>query len=167
MGKFALLLMSYWMGHIHWTMSELGPQIKVGQTFRSYWMFTTCANWGRIRMYHHAVLERLDSPLCMKGTWSQIKIDWKVKIGYWSSKNKPDPENMLVILHIFDDQTYTTLEHKEIQNRSPQDVLLGHVDYFQIKANMRCLDSITDSMDVNLGKFCETLKDRKTWHGAV
>ena len=81
MGKFALLLMSYWMGHIHWTMSELGPQIKVGQTFRSYWMFTTCANWGRIRMYHHAVLERLDSPLCMKGTWSQTKIDWKVKIG--------------------------------------------------------------------------------------
>ena len=65
MGKFALLLMSYWMGDIHWAMSELGPQIKVGQTFRSYWMFATCATWGRIRMYHHAVLERLDPPLCL------------------------------------------------------------------------------------------------------
>ena len=86
---------------------------------------------------------------------------------YWSSRNKPDPDNMLAILHIFDDQTYTTLEHKEIQNRSPQDVLLGHVDYFQIKANMRCLDSITDSMDVNLSKFCEIVKDRKAWHGVV
>ena len=86
---------------------------------------------------------------------------------YWSSRNKPDPDNMLAILHIFDDQTYTTLEYKEIQNRSPQDVLLGHVDYFQIKANMRCLDSITDSMDVNLSKFCEIVKDRKAWHGVV
>ena len=86
---------------------------------------------------------------------------------YWNSRNEPDPEDMLAILCIFDDQSYTTLEDKEIQNRSPQDVLLEHVDYFQIKANMRCLDSITDSMDVNLSKFYEIVKDRKTWHGAV
>ena len=46
-------------------------------------------------------------------------------------------------------------------------MLLGHVDYVQIKANMRCLDSITDSMDMNLSKFCEMVKDRKAWHGAI
>ena len=32
---------------------------------------------------------------------------------------------------------------------------------------MRWLDSITDSMDVNLSKFYEIVKDRKAWHGAV
>ena len=32
---------------------------------------------------------------------------------------------------------------------------------------MRWLDSITDSMDMNLSKLWETVKDRGTWHSAV
>ena len=32
---------------------------------------------------------------------------------------------------------------------------------------MKWLDSITDSMDMNLRKLWETVKDRKTWHAAV
>ena len=32
---------------------------------------------------------------------------------------------------------------------------------------MRCLDGITDSMDMNLSKFQEIVKDRKAWHAAV
>ena len=32
---------------------------------------------------------------------------------------------------------------------------------------MRWLDSITDSMDMNLSKFGEILKDKESWHGAV
>ena len=32
---------------------------------------------------------------------------------------------------------------------------------------MRWLDSITDSMDMNLSKFQETVKDRGAWHAAV
>ena len=31
----------------------------------------------------------------------------------------------------------------------------------------RWLDSITDSMDMNLSKFQETVKDRGAWHAAV
>ena len=32
---------------------------------------------------------------------------------------------------------------------------------------MRLLDGIIDSMDMNLSKFWEIVKDRETWHTAV
>ena len=32
---------------------------------------------------------------------------------------------------------------------------------------MRWLDSTTNSMDINVSKLCETVKDRGAWHAAV
>ena len=32
---------------------------------------------------------------------------------------------------------------------------------------MKCLDGITNSIDMNLGKFQEMVRDREAWHAAV
>ena len=32
---------------------------------------------------------------------------------------------------------------------------------------MRCLDGITDSMDMNLGKIQEMVRDREAWHAVL
>ena len=35
------------------------------------------------------------------------------------------------------------------------------------RQRLRWLDNITDSVDMNLGKLGETVRDREAWHAAV
>ena len=37
----------------------------------------------------------------------------------------------------------------------------------RVQQRMSLLDSITDSMDLSLGKLQETVEDREAWHAAI
>ena len=47
--------------------------------------------------------------------------------------------------------------------------MLGKIDGKRRRGRQRMswLDSVTDSMDMNLSKFWETVKDTESWHAAV
>ena len=47
--------------------------------------------------------------------------------------------------------------------------MLGKIEGMRRRGQqrMRCLDSITDSMDMSLSKFWEIVKDREVWHATV
>ena len=46
-------------------------------------------------------------------------------------------------------------------------LILAKVERRRGRQRMRWLDSINDSMDMNLNKLWEIVKDRKVWHAAV
>ena len=44
---------------------------------------------------------------------------------------------------------------------------LGKTEGRREQQRMRCLDGITDSMDMSLSELQEMVKDREAWHGVV
>ena len=54
-------------------------------------------------------------------------------------------------------------------NSLEKSLMLGNIEGRRRREcqRMRWLDSITDAMNMNLGKLREMLRDRKVWHAAV
>ena len=54
-------------------------------------------------------------------------------------------------------------------NTEEETLMLGKIEGKRRRRQqrMRCLDSITDSMDMNLSKLWEIVEDRGAWHAIV
>ena len=57
----------------------------------------------------------------------------------------------------------------QITDSLEKSLILGKIEGRRGRGHqrMRWLDSITDAMDVNFGKFWEMVRDREAWYGAV
>ena len=111
---------------------------------------TKKAQWQRIGAFELWCWRRL------------LRVLWTTKWSNQSTLKEINPEYSLEGL-VLELQYFGHVMQKS--NSLEKTLMLGKIENGRRgKQRRRCLDSITDSMDMNLSKFQETVEDRAAWH---
>ena len=95
-----------------------------------------------------------------------MRVPWTGRRSNQSILKEINPEYLLEELKLkLKLQYFGHLMQRE--NSLEKTLMLGKTEDKKGSQRMRWLDSTTDSMDMNLSKLQEIMKDRKTWRAAV
>ena len=106
--------------------------------------------------------------LLNSGAGRLLRVPWTARRSNQSILKEINPEYSLEGLML-----KLKLQHfchlMQRANSWEKTLMLGKIEVKKRRGwqRMKWLDSITDSMDMNLSKLRETVKDRESWHAAV
>ena len=96
-----------------------------------------------------------------------MRVPWTARRSNQSILKEINPEYSLERLMLKLKREYFDHLMRRADSLEKTLMLLGKSEGRRGQQRMRCLDSTTESMDMNLSKFQEIVKDREAWHSAV
>ena len=96
-----------------------------------------------------------------------LKVPWTARKSNQSILREINPVYSLEGLMLKLELQY--FGHLRTPNSLKKSLMLGKIEGRRRRGlwRMRCLNGITDAVDLNLGKLQETVRDKEAWHAAV
>ena len=97
-----------------------------------------------------------------------LKVPWIARRSNWAILREINPEYLLEGLMLKLKLQYFSHMMQRVDSLG-KTLMPGKIEGKRRRAwqRMRCLNNITDSVDMNLGKLRETVRDRKAWCVAI